>query len=44
MGWVIAIHPRTKNKLVMILHCNICATRIIMPCTITPVHKGQIIN
>ena len=41
---LLAIHPRTENKPVMILHCNICATRIIMPCTITPVHKGQIIN
>ena len=41
VGWVITIHPRTKNKQIMTLHYNICAIRVIMPSTITSVHMGQ---
>ena len=42
VGWVITIHPRAENKQIMTLHYNICATRVIMPSTITSVHMRQI--
>ena len=34
--------PELKNKQMMTLHYNICATRVIMPSTTTSVHMGQI--